>query len=69
MRHDRIEQQLELLLDKPRDATPEEFEEWQNTSLKWWADRQFKIIIIATFVQLSALGFMFSVMFIAGQWV
>tara|TARA_Y100000361_G_scaffold121537_1_gene113501 strand:+ start:3132 stop:3341 length:210 start_codon:yes stop_codon:yes gene_type:complete len=69
MRHDRIEQQLELSLDKPRDATPEEFEEWQNTSLKWWADRQFKIIIIATFVQLSALGFMFSVMFVAGQWV
>ena len=69
MRHDRIEQQLELSLNKPRDATPEEFEEWQNTSLKWWADRQFKIIIIATFVQLSALGFMFSVMFVAGQWV
>tara|TARA_B100000073_G_scaffold159811_1_gene132017 strand:- start:851 stop:1060 length:210 start_codon:yes stop_codon:yes gene_type:complete len=69
MRYDRIEQQLDLLLDKPRDATPEEFEEWQNTSLKWWADRQFKIIIIATFVQLSALGFMFSVMFIADQWV
>ena len=69
MRHDRIEQQLELSLNKPRDATPEEFEEWQNTNLKWWADRQFMAIIIASIVQLSALGFMFSVMFVAGQWV
>ena len=69
MRYDRIEQQLELSLNKPRDATPEEFEEWQNTNLKWWADRQFIAIIIASIVQLSALGFMFSVMFVAGQWV
>ena len=69
MRHDRIEQQLELELNKPRDATPEEFEEWQNTNLKWWADRQFIAIIIASIVQLSALGLMFSVMFVAGQWV
>ena len=69
MRPDRIEQQLELSLNKPRDATPEEFEEWQNTNLKWWADRQFMAIIIASIVQLSALGFMFSVMFVAGQWV
>ena len=69
MRHDRIEQQLDLLLDKPRDATPEEVEEWHSTNLKWWADRQFKIIILASFVQLAALGYMFSVMFIAKQWV
>ena len=63
MRHDRIEQQLELELNKPRDATPEEFEEWQNTNLKWWADRQFIAIIIASIVQLSALCFMFSILF------
>lgn len=69
MRYDRIEQQLELELNKPRDATQEEIDEWQNSNLKWWADRQFTAIIIATIVQLSALGFMFSVMLVAGQWV
>ena len=65
----RYEQQLELQLNKTREATPEQFEEWQETELKWWADRQFIAIIIASIVQLSALGFMFSVMFVAGQWV
>ena len=45
-----------------RDATPEEVEEWYQKELKWWADKQFPIVWIACFVQLTALGFMFSVM-------
>jgi len=44
------------------DATPEQVEDWYETELKWWGDRQFKIIIIATIVQISALGFMAAVM-------
>jgi len=56
------EQQLSLQLNKPREATPQEFDEWQEKELNWWAERQFKIIIIATIVQISALGFMASVM-------
>tara|TARA_B100001057_G_C22672835_1_gene880605 strand:+ start:732 stop:938 length:207 start_codon:yes stop_codon:yes gene_type:complete len=56
------EQQLSLQLNKTREATPREFDEWQEQELNWWAERQFKIIIIATIVQISALGFMASVM-------
>tara|TARA_S200000501_G_scaffold272304_1_gene256035 strand:- start:134 stop:343 length:210 start_codon:yes stop_codon:yes gene_type:complete len=68
MRHDRIESQPELLLDKPRDATPEEVQEWHDSNLQWWADRQFTAILIASIVQLSALGFMFSVMIVVGEY-
>tara|TARA_B100000579_G_scaffold386276_1_gene357880 strand:+ start:94 stop:330 length:237 start_codon:yes stop_codon:yes gene_type:complete len=57
------EQQLEFVF-KPQDATPEQFEEWQETELKWWADKQFPIIWIACAVQLSALGFMAFMMMI-----
>lgn len=56
------EQQLSLQLNKTREATPQEFDEWQEKELNWWAERQFKIIIIATIVQISALGFMAAVM-------
>lgn len=56
------EQQLELQLNKTRDATPEEFQEWQEKELSWWAERQFTAVIIATIVQISALGFMAAVM-------
>ena len=56
------ETQLQLNLNKPADATPEQFKEWQETELKWWADQQFKIVIIATIVQFTCLAFMFSVM-------
>lgn len=56
------EQQLELLLNKPRESTPEEFDHWQKTELNWWAEKQFPIIWIAVAVQLSALGFMFGMM-------
>ena len=58
----RYPQQLEIQLNKTVDATPEEFEEWQEKELKWWADRQFPIVWIACFVQLSALGMMAAVM-------
>ena len=56
------EHQLELQLNKTREATPQEFDEWQEKELNWWAERQFKNIIIATIVQISALGFMAAVM-------
>ena len=56
------EQQLELQLNKTVDATPEEFDDWYETELKWWGDRQLKIVAIATIVQISALAFMASIM-------
>tara|TARA_B100001113_G_C20815421_1_gene494374 strand:- start:309 stop:587 length:279 start_codon:yes stop_codon:yes gene_type:complete len=58
------EQQLELQLNIPDEATPEEVEQWQEKELKWWADRQLNIVAIATVIQICALGFMFSVMLI-----
>ena len=59
---DTYEQQLELQLNATREATPEEFNEWQEKELNWWADRQLNFVAIATIVQLTALGFMAAVM-------
>ena len=56
--------QLSLQLNKTADATPEQFNEWQDKELNWWADRQLNFVAIASIIQLSALGFMASVMFI-----
>ena len=61
----RIPQQLRFVF-KPRDATPEEEKDWYETELKWWGEKQFKIIIIATIVQISALGFMAAIMLLNG---
>ena len=59
---DTYEQQLELQLNATREATPEEFKEWQEKELNWWADRQLNFVAIATIVQLTALGFMAAIM-------
>ena len=58
----KIPQQLKLLLDKPRDATPEEQKEWINTEGKKWADLQGKIIIGLSILQVCLLGFMLGMM-------
>ncbi len=55
------EQQLELHFT-PRDATPEEAQEWQEKELAWWGDRQLMIVTIAVIIQMSALAFMGAVM-------
>ena len=44
-------QQETLLLNKPRDATPEEFNEWLQTELTPQTNKQFKLIIVATVLQ------------------
>ena len=43
----------------PKTATPEEVKEWDNTDRKFWADHAGHIVIGATIVQFSMLGFMF----------
>tara|TARA_B100000927_G_C16341031_1_gene419284 strand:- start:384 stop:632 length:249 start_codon:yes stop_codon:yes gene_type:complete len=45
------------------EATPEEFAEWQEKELNWWADRQLNFVAIATVIQISALAFMGAVMY------
>ena len=54
----KIPQQPSLLLNKPRDATPEEALHWQETDLNWWADRQLKIVAIMSGVQGGVFMFM-----------
>jgi len=46
------EQQLELQLNKTVDATPEEFDEWQEKELNWWGEKQLGIVAFMAFVQL-----------------
>ena len=55
------EQQLEHHIT-PRDATPEEAQEWQEKELAWWGDRQLMFVTIAVIIQMSALAFMGAVM-------
>ena len=58
------EEQLEFNLYKPRDATPEEFDEWQEKELAPWAEKQLPIVAIMAVIQLVMIGLMFSVMFL-----
>lgn len=58
------EQQLELQLNKTVESTPEQVKEWQEKELDWWAEKQLSFVAIASIIQLSALGFMFLVMFL-----
>ena len=51
-------QQTSLLLNKPRDATPEEALHWQETDLNWWADRQLNIVALMSVVQVGVFLFM-----------
>jgi hypothetical protein len=45
-------------------ATPEEFEEWQQTELNWWADRQLSIVALMSVVQVVMFGLMLVVFYI-----
>ena len=47
----KYEQQLELHLQVTRDATPKECQEWFEQELKPQADIQFKVILLATIMQ------------------
>ena len=61
------EQQLELQLNKTKDATDEEWNEWQETELKWWGDRQIPIVAFMAFVQLFVFGGMLMAFFLIGK--
>ena len=45
-------------------ATPEEFDEWQQTELNWWADRQLRIVAVMSVVQVVVFGLMLLVFYI-----
>lgn len=49
---------------KVENATPEEFEHWQQTELNWWADRQLSIVALMSVIQVAVFGLMLLVFYI-----
>ena len=54
----KIPQQPNLLFNKPKNASSEDFLNWERTELNWWANRQLKIVAMMSVVQVSAFMFM-----------
>ena len=63
----RYEQQLELQLNKTVEATPDEFIEWQEKELNWWAEKQLPIVAFMAVVQLVMFGGMLLTMILIGE--
>ena len=66
-KENRYPQQLELQLNKTVDATDEEWDEWQEKELDWWAERQIPIVAFMAFVQLFVFGGMLMTFFLIGK--
>ena len=54
----KIPQQPNLLFNKPKNASSEDFLNWEKTELNWWANRQLKIVAMMSVVQVSAFMLM-----------
>ena len=63
----RYPQQLEIQLNKTVEATDEEWDEWQEKELNWWAERQIPIVAFMAFVQLFVFGGMLMTFFLIGK--
>ena len=66
-KENRYPQQLEIQLNKTVDATDEEWDEWQEKELNWWAERQIPIVAFMAFVQLFVFGGMLMTFFLIGK--
>ena len=66
-KENRYPQQLEIQLNKTVDATDEEWDEWQEKELDWWAERQIPIVAFMAFVQLFVFGGMVMTFFLIGK--
>ncbi len=64
MNDEKYPQQLELQLNKTVEATEEEWEEWQEKELDWWAERQIPIVAFMAFVQLFVFGSMLMIFYL-----
>ena len=64
MNDEKYPQQLELQLNKTVDATDEEWDEWQEKELDWWAEKQIPIVAFMAFVQLFMFGSMLMIFYI-----
>ena len=67
MNDERYPQQLELELNKTVDATREEWDEWQEKELNWWAEKQLPIVAFMAVVQLVMFGGMLLTMILIGE--
>ena len=63
----RYEQQLELQLNKVADATEEEWKEWEEKELNWWAEIQIPFVAFMAFVQLFVFGSMLMAFYLIGK--
>ena len=54
----KIPQQPNLLFNKPKNASSEDFLNWERTELNWWANRQLKIVAMMSVIQVSVFMFM-----------
>ena len=66
-KQERYPQQLEIQLNKTVEATDEEWDEWQEKELDWWAERQIPIVAFMAFVQLFVFGGMLMAFVLIGQ--
>ena len=66
-KENRYPQQLEIQLNKTVEATDEEWDEWQEKELNWWAEKQIPIVAFMAFVQLFVFGGMLMAFFLIGQ--
>ena len=63
-KENRYPQQLEIQLNKTVDATDEEWDEWQEKELDWWAEKQIPIVALMAFVQLFMFGSMLMIFYL-----
>ena len=66
-KQERYPQQLEIQLNKTVEATDEEWDEWQEKELNWWAEKQIPIVAFMAFVQLFVFGGMLMAFVLIGQ--
>ena len=66
-KENRYPQQLEIQLNKTIEATDEEWDEWQEKELNWWAEKQIPIVAFMAFVQLFVFGGMLMAFFLIGK--
>lgn len=65
-KENRYPQQLEMQLNKTVDATPEEWEEWQEKELDWWGKIQIPLVAFMAFVQVFVFGSMLMAFYLIG---
>ena len=63
-KQERYPQQIEIQLNKTVEATDEEWDEWQEKELDWWAEKQIPIVAFMAFVQLFMFGSMLMIFYI-----